>query len=172
MNKLATVVIALGLSCSALACVPEPTPVQRAARVAREQCRDPNALREEARVLQQTIVVRVEPVTSVSWSTRQQGAWFLGATKLFAIPPPGMSPDEMARALQCHSAKALLSNVDPTAFADDPFYLPDAWVDSEVKAEHGLFVVTLSADKIWQNLAILHRATAFASTHHEVSSSF
>jgi len=172
MKKLATIVIASGLSWTASACVTEPSPIERAARVARAQCLDPKVVRDEERILQQTVVIKVEPVTSVSWSTRQQGAFFLGATRLYAIPPEGISADEMARVFQCHSAKALLNNVDPAAFADDPFFLPNAWVDTDVKAERGLYVVTVSADKIWQNLAILRRANAFASVHREVSSSF
>lgn len=172
MKKLATIVIASGLSWTASACVSDPTPLERAARVARAQCLDPKVARDEERVLQQTVVVKVKPVTSVSWSTRQQGAFFLGATKLYAIPPEGISADEMARVLQCHSAKALLNDVDPAAFADDPFFLPNAWVDSDVKAEQGLYVVTITADKIWQNLALLRRANAFANAHREVSSSF
>lgn len=172
MKKLANLLIAAAMSGTVSACSTGPTPVERAARVARAQCLDPKVARDEARVLQETAVVRVQPVTFVSWSTRQQGGWALGATKLYAIPPQGISADEMARVLQCHSAKALLTDVDPAAFADDPFYLPDTWVDSDVKTEQGLYVVTVSAEKIWQNLALLHRATAFANAHHEVLSSF
>jgi hypothetical protein len=165
MKKFATLLIAFGAIGGTAACAPEPTPIQQATRALREQCVDPNELRDEARVLEETTVVRVEPVTFMVWSTRQQGGYALGATKLYAIAPTGMSADQMARAAQCHSAKALLSDVDPAALADDPFYLPDTWIDSDVKVEQGLFVVTLTAPKVWQNLAVLRRATAFAKEH-------
>lgn len=172
MKKLANLLIASTVSWPLTACVNGPTPMERATRVARAQCLDPKVARDEARVLRETVVVRVQPVNFVSWSTRQQGGWALGATKLYAIPPERISADEMARVLQCHSAKALLNDVDPAAFADDPFYLPNTWVDTDVKVEEGLYVLTVSADKIWQNLALLRRATAFASAHREVSASF
>jgi hypothetical protein len=172
VKKLANLLIAAATSVTVSACTTGPTPLQRAARVARAQCLDPKVARDEPRILQETAVVRVQPVTFVSWSARQQGGWALGATKLYAIPPEGITAEEMARVIQCHSAKALLTDVNPAAFADDPFYLPDTWVDSDVKAEKGLYVVTVSAEKIWQNLVLLRRATAFANAHREVLSSF
>jgi hypothetical protein len=65
----------------------------------------------------------------------------------------------------------LLGQIDPSTLQDDPFYLPDTWIDIDVKAERGFLVVKLSADRVWQNLAVLRRATAYAYLHRSAASS-
>jgi hypothetical protein len=87
-------------------------------------------------------------------------------TKLFVRAPDGVSADDLTRILRCHSARALLGQIDAAALPDDPYYLPDTWLDIDAKVEQGLLVVRLSASRIGQNLAVLHRATAFADAHH------
>jgi hypothetical protein len=120
-------------------------------------------------VLRETTVARVEPITfPAGLSTRTEGGRTLMGTKLFVQAPDGVSAEKMALILRCHSAKALVGQVDPLALAGDPFYLPDTWMDIDVKAEPGFLVVRLSADRIWQNLRVLHRAIAFADAHHPV----
>jgi hypothetical protein len=164
MKKLIAL-FASGVVWVAPACVHEPTPVERAVSVARERCVDPTMTRDPARVLRETTVVKAEPITFVQWSTRQQGGRVVGGTKVFLNAPAGISAREMGRILACHSARALLGEVDPAALAGDPFYLPDGWIDSHVTEEDGFLVVKLSADTTWQNLIVLHRAVASANAH-------
>lgn len=172
MKKIVMAGVALGASCATWACVHEPTPVERAVLVARVQCTDPRVSMDEARVVRETAVITVEPITFVAWSARQQGGRALGGTKLVVNPPVGVSADELARVLQCHTAKALLGEVDPAGLAGDPFYLVNGWIDSQVSSEDGFLVVKLRADSIWQNLIVLRRATAFAKTHRSTSSTY
>jgi hypothetical protein len=155
----------------ALGCVHEPTPVERAASLARRQCTDPSLSANEIQVLRDTKVVAAEPITFLAGaSTRTEGGRTVSGAKLLVSTPPGVTAEQMDRLLRCHSARALLGQVDPALLADDPFYLPDTWVDIDVRGENGLLAVRLSADRIWQNLAVFHRATAFAETHRAASS--
>jgi hypothetical protein len=170
MKKIAIVLLALGASWGASACTHELTPVERAIGVAHVQCTDPQVSRDEARIVRETRVVSVEPITFVSWSARQTGGRAVSGTKLVVNAPDGVNADELTRVLQCHTAKALLGQLDPAALADDPFYLADGWLDSQVGSEDGMLVVKLRADTIWRNLVVLQRATAFAHAHRPVSS--
>jgi len=170
MKKRVMVWVAVGASCAASACVNEWTPVERAAEVARVQCTDPRVSQNEARIVRETTVIAVEPITFVTWSTRAQGGRTVGGTKLVVNAPDGVTADTLARVLLCHTAKALLGEVEPAALAGDPFYLADGWIQSEVKSENGFLVVKLSADTVWQNLIVLRRATAFADAHRAAPS--
>jgi hypothetical protein len=170
MKKIVIVGVVLAASWAASACSHELTPVEHAVDVARMQCTDPRVSRDEARIVRETTVIAVEPITFVSWSTRQTGGRALGGTKLVVNAPDGVGALELARVLQCHTAKALLGKVDPAALAADPFYLADDWIDSQVTSEEGLLVVKLRADGIGRNLIVLRRATAFANAHRPVAS--
>jgi hypothetical protein len=166
MKKFVFGLAAFGVVSVASGCVSEsPTPAARAASMERLQCTDPRQSQEELRALQGTAVVRAEPTYFLLNSGAGSGAGRISGTKLLVRPPQGVSALDLNRALQCHSARMLLGQVDPAAFPDDPYFLPDAWVDIDVKPEDGLLAVRLTADKVPQNLALLHRATAFADAH-------
>jgi hypothetical protein len=171
MKKFAIALAVLRVACAASGCVHEPTPVERAAGEVRLRCAEPEISQDDLRILQETRVVQVEPATFLAGaSTRTEGGRTVSGTKLVVKAPPGVSAEGMARILRCHSARALLGQVDATLFAYDPFFLPDTWVDIDVTTENGFFVVKLSADRVWQNLAVLRRATAFAETHRPAPS--
>jgi hypothetical protein len=154
---------AVALACSS--CEVEQTPEARAANVAQMQC-DARASSDEARVLRDTQIVKVEPWTFRAGSdVRSDGMMRVQGVKLFVRPPDGIPLDEMTRVLQCHSAKALLGRVDLPPLAGDPYRLPDTWVDIEVISDHGSVVVRESADRVTENLALYQRATAFAEEH-------
>jgi hypothetical protein len=87
-----------------------------------------------------------------------------GATLVISAPE-GVSADKLAQLLQCHSAAVLLGQIDRSKFFDDPTWLPNAWLDIDVKPEGRNFAVTLSANTVAKNLQVLQRATAFADTH-------
>jgi hypothetical protein len=69
----------------------------------------------------------------------------------------------MTRILQCHSARVALGRPEGVALPNDPFVLPEAWLDIDVKEEEGNFVATVSADTVADNLRVLQRAQAFAA---------
>jgi hypothetical protein len=84
---------------------------------------------------------------------------------LVVRPPEGVSPERMTRIIQCHSARALLGQIDRSQFPDDPFWLPDTWVSIEVKPDNGNYAVTLEANDIPTNLKLAARAKAYAEAH-------
>jgi hypothetical protein len=45
------------------------------------------------------------------------------------------------------------------------YWLPDAWVNIDVRPEQGNFAVTLSADSVHDNLQVLGRAHHYAGDH-------
>jgi hypothetical protein len=170
MNKFAIGLTALGAQVGVSACVHEPTPMERAARDAPVQCAAPNQAQDEARVLREAMVIKAEPITfPAGASTRTEGGQTVSGARLVMRAPDGVSAEDMASILRCHNMRALLGQVDPAAVPDDPFTLPGAWVDIDVKAEHGFLVVKVSADRIWQNLALLRQARAFAEAHRSAS---
>jgi hypothetical protein len=61
--------------------------------------------------------------------------------------------------------QAPLGQVDASGFTDDPYWLPDAWPDIQVRPSNGNLEVVVSADNIPDGLHVLQRATAFADTH-------
>jgi hypothetical protein len=164
MNKLTITMAALGIVGVCPACVHQSTPEVRAARVARMQCSDAQG-KAELSILQNTAVLGAEPTYFVLTTAGASGGGTVNGAKLIVRPPPGVSALDMTRALQCHSAKMLLGQVDPSAFQDDPYSLPGAWVDIDVKPEDGNLAVRVTADRVPQNLALVHRAMAFADAH-------
>ena len=130
------------------------------------QCSDERVSRDELRVLRETAVVRVVPITfHVGADVRSEGSVRVGGVKLLVRAPDGVPADEMTRVLQCHSAKALLGQVALPAEVDDPYTLPEAWVDIDVTSENGLFAVKVTADRVSENLTLLHHAALFAEVH-------
>jgi hypothetical protein len=120
---------------------------------------------EDVRLLQTTTVVSAMPLYSHVITGKDDSEDRVTGARLIVRPPEGVSAERMTRVLQCHSAQVLLGQVDTSRLADDPYYLPNAWLDIEVKPENGNFVVVLRADSIPDGLAVLHRATAFAEAH-------
>jgi len=156
--------LAIGLVCGAAACTEHVAPTAKAARVEQMQCDRSMRAGDDVRLLQQTAVLGASPlyshvVTKDGSEDRVTGA------KLVVRPPAGVSPEALTRLLQCHSAQVLLGQVDPSRFSDDPYTLPDAWLDINVKSEDGNFLVVLRADSIPDGLDVLRRATAFADAH-------
>jgi hypothetical protein len=150
-------------ACGCLANVPPPS--VKAAHVERIQCEtaaDPGA---DAHLLASARVVSFEPVYSHFLSGRNNSEDRVTGAKLLLRPPDGFTAEKMTRVLQCHSARALLGQVDAGVVANDPYWLPGAWLDIDVVPEQGNFAVTLHAAEIRDNLLVLARAEAFARAH-------
>jgi hypothetical protein len=79
-----------------------------------------------------------------------------------------MDAEQVLRILQCHSARAVLGQVDPSKFPDDPYWLVGAWLAIDLVPEAGNLAVTVEANDIHQNLQVLARARAFEAAHRHV----
>jgi hypothetical protein len=139
-------------------------PAAKATRVAQKQC-DPAAAQDDVRVLSTTQVLESEPIYSHVISGNNNYENRLNGAKLVIRPPEGVSSERMTRILQCHGARALLGQIDRAELSNDPYWLPNAWVDISVTPDNGNFAVLLSADSIPDNRQVLVRANAFAETH-------
>jgi hypothetical protein len=164
MNTLSFVVAAAGIACAGTACAERVAPATKAASVEQLQC-DHRAPGDDVRLLQGTTVLAAHPLYSHVISGKNSSEDRVTGARLTVRPPDGVSPERLTRVIQCHSARALLGQVDTTAFSNDPYWLPDAWLDIQVVPENGNYDVVLRADNIPDGLEVLHRATAFAESH-------
>jgi len=149
----------------AAACAGALPPESKAAEVERVQCGDETAAADDLRVLTNAKVIDARPLYSHVITGNNGLEARVDGTKLVIRPPEGVSPERMTRILQCHSARALLGQIDRSQLPDDPFWLPDTWVSIEVKPENGNYAVTLEANDIPTNLKLAARAKAFADAH-------
>jgi hypothetical protein len=136
--------------------------------VEQTQCAGARTGQDDQRLLETTTVLKAEPLYSRVHTNGNDEDRVSGA-KLLIRPPQGVTADRFALALQCHSARVLLGQVDRSQLPDDPTWLPDAWVDIDVTPEAGNFAVTLRSDTVSKNLQVLNRATAFAGTHRDAA---
>jgi hypothetical protein len=157
-------VVALGSL--ALACQSQPSPIVRAAGVERSECDASRTSQTEVELLQTTQVLQAGPLYGHIFDANHanESQMIIGA-KLLVRPPAGVRPDELARILQCHRARVVLGEESAAQFPDDPYWLPDAWVDIDVNSENGNYAVLLSSDKVRYNLELVTRAKRYASEH-------
>jgi hypothetical protein len=106
------------------------------------------------------LVDGVEPNTAHVYSLQMQNpeARVIGA-KLHIRPIEGVTPSTLGTVLVCHETQQLLRG--PT-LADDPYSLPDYWVDIHVEPEGPGYVVTTEGPNVTVGLELLARARAFA----------
>jgi hypothetical protein len=164
MSKAHLGFVAIGLAFIATACTEGIVPARKAAAVEQMQCSHSAAAGDDVRILQHTSVLSAGPLYSHVVCKDGSEDRIVGA-RLVVRAPEGVSPERLTRVLQCHSAQVLLGQVDSSRFADDPYWLPDAWLDIQVKPENGNLEVVVRADNIPDGLHVLQRATAFADTH-------
>lgn len=145
------------------ACAAGMPPTAKATQVERAQCAKGD-VQDDVQLLQSAKVLKAEPLYARILTKTGEEERVNGAT-LVIRAPEGVSADKLAQLLQCHSAAVLLGQIDNSKFANDPTWLPNAWLDIDVKPQAGNFAVTLSANTVARNLLVLQRATAFADTH-------
>lgn len=167
MKDVLLVVAAAGVACSFTACAGKVAPADKAASVEQLQC-DGRAPGDDLQMLQNTAVLRASPLYSHVISGKNSTEDRVTGARLLVRPPEDVSPERMTRILQCHSARALLGQVDTSRFADDPYWLPDAWLDIQVTPDNGNYEVVVRADSIPDGLQVLRRATAFAESQRGV----
>lgn len=142
-------------------CASNSPPTVKAARIEQMQCEPGETAQNQEQLIRSTRVLHVEPLYSHVRTSNNDAEERVSGAKLLVRPPQGMSAEQMTRLLQCHSARALLGQVDAQAFANDPYWLPDTWISIDVKPESGNFAVTLSADSVRDNLKVFSRANRY-----------
>jgi hypothetical protein len=145
------------------ACSSAPPPSAKAAGVERLQCDSASAAQDG--LVRSTRVLAVEPLYSHVITSNNNSEERVAGAKLLVRPPNGVTADEFTRVLQCHSARVLLGQVNPDTVANDPYWLPDTWVNINVRPENGNFAITISADSVHDNLQVFGRANHYADDH-------
>ncbi len=151
--------VASALFCSCETGLPLPA---RAAQVEQLQCQGMPAGQDELRSIEHMTVLKAESKCHVDYCN---GAAQVFGVRLVVRPSQPTSASELATLLRCHGARATLGKIDLSQDPSDPYWLPDSWVDIEVREDGGDFLVTLTGQSVTDNIHILRRATAFASIH-------
>jgi hypothetical protein len=154
--------LAMGALAFGLACVSQPRAAVRAADIERSQCGSASASQDD--LVRSMAVLQVRPLLTHVRSNTSDEERVHGA-KLLVRPPQGVSAEQLTRILQCHSARALLGQLNDNSDPNDPYWLPDAWVSIDVTAEDGNFAVTVSADTIKDSLRVYSRVNRYADEH-------
>jgi hypothetical protein len=161
MRNISLVVGALVL---ASGCASHPAPSVTAAGVERMQCASGQA-DQVGELIRSTRVLEVQPLYSHILTSNNNSEERVNGAKMLVRPPKGVTAEQMTRALQCHSARLLLGKAQPLPATDDPYWLPDTWVNIDVRPEQGNFAVTISADSVHDNLQVFGRVSRYAEQH-------
>jgi hypothetical protein len=119
-------------------------------------------------MLRQTRAVEVRPATTYvqGGSLASSGAGRSQGVEVLVQPPFGATPGDIARALQCKNARALLGQTADLSAKAEPFYLPNTWVSVDVMPEEGgLYSVKASAERIDENMALVDRTKEYAAAN-------
>lgn len=147
------------------ACAPAATrtaqsAADREARVERSRCDAQNDERILAPVLRGEAVQSIEALYREGDGSRRGTPPELRGASITVQALPGMTAESLDRALQCHSAKAMLG--DDRGAWDDPFFLPGSFVGIDVRTAGYGFEVDVAGSSSDEGYAILTRAQAFA----------
>jgi hypothetical protein len=154
------------LTVPGLACFPEgPLPAAKAAQVERAECGAPFDEASAQRLLKTIAVAATAPKYMPMFSSRLAGGVLVTGVRILIRPPEGLSTGQVERLLQCHCARAVLFQVDESQLTDDPFWLPDDWVDISVVEKEGDYLVTVEGTNVQHNIDVYERAKTFARAH-------
>ena len=78
-------------------------------------------------------------------------------------PGPGLTKEGIQRALECHEALATLGRLQ--AIPDDPYFLPDVWLEINADSEGDGFVVRVLVDALDDARNVLARARRTAAAN-------
>ena len=106
-------------------------------------------------------VLRVEPILFVIQHGRGNREEQVRGVRLHVTPQPGMTAQSIENALVCHRARRLAGRGEP-GLSNEPWLLPDGWVDISVEEGAGEFVISLRGHEPRDGEAALSRAHAFA----------
>jgi hypothetical protein len=160
----ALVRVVIGLALAAPACAEVP-PETRAAETAQLQCDASTTGDADLRLIRDMMVLSVKPVYAIINSSATGMDKIVVGAKILIRPLSGFDADRVARTLQCHTARAVLGQLEASAFPDDPFRWPGKWVEIGVASEAGNVAITVKTDGVRSNLDLLARARLFGAAH-------
>jgi hypothetical protein len=134
------------------------TPVDRAREI-EPKCKGYSE-EKEGQVVSARIIDSVEPAYSYVHSGAGSREARLCGARIHVRPLPGLSRESLQRGLECHQAAVALG-MSP-AQADDPYVLPDKWLDIDVDSEGDGFVAQPRIDAFEDAKEVLARARRFA----------
>jgi hypothetical protein len=172
MKNIRRTISFLGAACAFAACAQHPNPAVKAADVARTTCPTTNVqVSEDERTLDETRAVEVQPIMTTGGTDGQGNPVVAGradGVKVLVQPPPETPSKDLARAMRCRYAQALLGQTADTSPQNAPFYLPHTFVDVNVTREGegtGLFAVTARTDNTDDNVELMRRTREYAMAH-------
>jgi hypothetical protein len=118
-----------------------------------------------ARVLSPDVVDSVDPAYSYVNSGPIDREARLRGARIRVKPLPGLSRETIARSVECHEARVALGQV--AALPDDPYVLPDQWLDIDVESEGDGFAILVRADEIDAARRALERARRYVSASRD-----
>jgi hypothetical protein len=86
----------------------------------------------------------------------------LRGAKINVRPGPGISKESLTRALECHQASVVLGK--SRTQENDPFVLPERWVDIDVDSEGDAFVILVRVDAFKDAQVVLARAKSYLAS--------
>jgi hypothetical protein len=114
-----------------------------------------------APMLAPSAIDAVEPAYSYVKSGPVDREARLRGARIHIKPLPGFSKETIARSVECHEARVLLGQAP--ARSDDPYVLPEHWLDIEVESEGDGFAVLVRSDEMDIARQVLARAQRYAS---------
>jgi hypothetical protein len=159
--RLGLIAIALVGGCAIFSPIPDlRTPSDRARELAPKCSLLPSG--ESGAALARTLVESVEPDYVFMYSGPVDRQPRLRGARLHLRPTAGVSRESLQRSLECHQARALLGQTGVLA-DDDPFVLPDVWLDITADSAGDGFVVFVRTDSLPDARRVLERARRFAA---------
>lgn len=140
--------------------VPDTRTAADHAREVQPKCRDFGEA-AASQMLAPSSIDAVEPAYSYVNSGPVDREPRLRGARIRIKPLAGFSKETIARNLECHEARVLLGQVP--APTDDPYVLPDHWLDIDVESEGDGFAVLVRTDEMDTARQLLARAQRYVS---------
>lgn len=137
------------------------SPADQAAFMERTRCGADDDEKTIAPVLTGSAVVSVQPLYAAAGGSKSGPQSELRGATVTVSALPGVTAEWLDRALECHGAKAMLGRVQA---GNDPFWLPDATLDVDVRSAKDGFEIAIGAFSPEDARRILDRANAFAGS--------
>ncbi len=114
-----------------------------------------------ARMTNPASIAAVEPVYGYALGGPNGRQARLRGAKLHLSSEAGLTKEAIRRTLQCHQARVLLGMSTPQL--NDPYALPDQWVDIAVNTGDDGWLVEVASDETDDARTILDRARQYSS---------
>jgi hypothetical protein len=154
--------MALGLVCVAGCRMFSPLPDMRTsadhAREVEPRCKDTSLPRA---IPTASDIDSVQPAYSYVHSGPMDPDARLRGARIHVKPMAGFAKESLGRAIECHQVRVTLG-MEPQV-TDDPYALPDRWLETDVDSDRDGFVVLVRVDEFEDAREVLARARRFAA---------